>query len=705
MALYGKDHAGRRGGELVGTGFRLSVLEIILILLVGLSDPVFSQVSHIPLSVDPDPVGRGDRFTLTAIIPVSDTAGVFVDEPRFPEGLRLLTGPYIRPVFIESSPGGQEVDVSREAKVEISFTGTAQRTGMFIIPGFTVRAGNLSFKTVETILSVGIMKNKVLVVPLEVQWKILASRLYEGGVIPIVLQVKNQEKILFCDRIQVTQPADGLFEEVFGLGAVETTQVGAATLYHFPAASFLFIPSRSGGFTLPKAVVEADSISTGQGTLSGEASPLTFSVQPLPPEVRESGAVGKFTYKSTVSSSEVAAGADLVVQLKVEGEGNLGYLRFPEPEVPEGGFLYKKENHDLKVGNLGYTGWREVEYHYGFDTEGVVSIAVPPFSFVDPETDAVHLLPGREYSIRITPQKPGEEDKIPEPPFPFAPEEAGSVRGFSPGEFYTNPTNYLLLVPGPLALFVVFVTRKRKGFLAACVFFLAMARPDIEYAGMFSEGLDAYAKGDLDSAEKAFTGVLSGDEGNPSAYYNRALIRFRKGDIGNAVADVRKALYLAPFRGEYRRFLTFLEEQGNLTSQVAPVFSLYPDIFFFLLVVSVNAAGFMGVLVLSRKKGRFFIGFVLLGIVVLVSLTGLIVTSAGPPKQSGVVVVPDSQFKKIPVPSASDWASLQAGTSIRILGEAEGFYLAETGFGMKGWIDKKQVILDRLDLKTKDEKK
>jgi len=695
----GKNPSGRESAELVAG--RLFRAAFIVFLLLSCLEGAFPQGSPIPLVVDPNPVGKGDRFTLTAVIPVTDTAGVFVQEPELPASLKLQRGPFIRPVSGQSLAEIPELDISRGEKVEISYSGLAQSTGKFIIPSFSISAGNQSFRTVETILSVGVMKNKTLVLPLEARWQIKSPRIYQGSAVPLVLEVRNQEKILLFGRLRVEQPKDGLFDEVFGLGRVETTQVGSMSLYHFPAASFMFTPSRPGNFTLPKAVVETGitPLESGQsGSLSGEAPALNFTVLPLPPEVEESGAVGSFTLSSSISGAEASAGADVEILIRVEGEGNLSFLRIPSPLVQDGRFLFKREDHEFQAGDSGYKGYREVSYHYTFDNPGKALITVPPFHYVDPVTSFVHTLPGRNFSLSVRQVRPGEAE-IEERPFPFTPVRAGTGRGFSLGGYYRNPENYLILIPGPLVLFVVYFTRKRKFLLASVVLFLAMAQPDVGYSEKFSSGLAAYDRGALDEAERIFGEILAEEEADPALYYNLALIKFRNGDLGHAVAGARKALYLSPFHGEDRRLLSYLEEEGNLTYQVAPALSLHPDIFFLGLVVSVNAAGFVGVLVLHRRKGWFFILFVLLGAAVLVSLSGLVITSGAPQKRSGVVVAADSQFKRIPLARASDWAPLKPGTSVRVLGEAEGFYLAETGFGMKGWIEKDRVVLDGINLK------
>src|SRR6056297_394599 len=81
---------------------KLIFVQVVALFLTA----VFLQAqngSEVQVEVSPNPVGRGDRFSVTIRVPVENSSMVEVEEPGFDDAIMLLRGPYVRPVNIPGS--------------------------------------------------------------------------------------------------------------------------------------------------------------------------------------------------------------------------------------------------------------------------------------------------------------------------------------------------------------------------------------------------------------------------------------------------------------------------------------------------------------------------------------------------------------------------------------------------------------------------
>ena len=82
---------------------KLLKIFLIFILFFLIFSGLFAE--EILMEISPNPVGRGDRFSIDFFIDYEDMSSISVEPPELPEGLSLYKGPYIRPYWLQLPDG------------------------------------------------------------------------------------------------------------------------------------------------------------------------------------------------------------------------------------------------------------------------------------------------------------------------------------------------------------------------------------------------------------------------------------------------------------------------------------------------------------------------------------------------------------------------------------------------------------------------
>jgi hypothetical protein len=697
---------GRTGRRLVGA----------LLLLFAVVPSSADEPEILSFTIEPNPVGRGDRFGILILMDYPNPEGLTVREPQLPEGLEIRGGPSLRPATYDSADGLRKA-------VSIGYTLRGNVTGRTAVGSFEIESAEGEIvKTPERLVSIGLYRNRRLYIPLEVEWVGVPDRAYVGQAIPVIVGLQRQTSISGIDRVAIERPGNGVFAEAAGVGDIESTTVGDATLFNLPAAAYIWTPATSGRATLPSCSVTV-------GDLTGWSPEERVAVMPLPDQVVSTGAVGWFDFRASVDTTSVMRGEEVILFLRIEGRGNLNYLQVPDPRIDTAVQTSRDEISDFQPSMYGYTGSRFIEYRYLPDeTAAEIFIDVPDFSWVQPNTEEVHRTAGDVFRVGIRAEGEIEEDSDVRE-FPFEPESVEELTGVLLSYRYRDRENLLWLIPGFLFFLVFLILPKQVLPLLFLVLLFGgipfvdragptgpiQADPEVEpssetYAtDLVRLGRNHYDAGEFAEAADAYALAARVKPDLPGLLYNESLALYRSGDVSGAVTQVWKALVQVPGRMKYRRLLKWIESEEGLHRQLPPPFRLHPEIPYWAGIVLLNALFVVATLHRRSPKGITLILLISISALVLLAATGFTITGLSRNRAVAVVVSEESgtEVKRIPKETTDEWFRFPAGQTLYVKGKSGRLFLVKTADGLLGWVDQEALMwvtrfgfgaLDRIDI-------
>ncbi len=624
----------------------------------------------------PNPLRKGNRFTVSLYLDYDNPALVTSTAPVFPKALRLVRGPYIRGYFITSKDG------TSKRKTKVTYTFAALKTGRYVLGSFELTTPGGSYKTVPQVVTVGVYKNKRLYVPYEISWVERGENFYTGQAVTLTAVVTNLPDIMIFDTVSVSLPSNGLFTKIDDPGPITDRTVGFQKLYALPVAGYLYTPSRPGRVKIPGIRV------SGKGVTSVSRA-LYLTIKTPPESIRSTGAIGVFKRIYSVQPSALKKNGLLHVSVEVTGTGNLNYLEIPPLRVTGLTLIGEKDTQQY-TGNLdGYSGKRGKVYTYTAPHVGDASIHVPPFPFLNPETDRVQVLRGRQITLHVSENASG----LPaagDPLSTFKPEQVPAVSIPLKSNRYRDAVSYLWLLPGPLVFLVIYFAGRKKILIISLV--LVALSGGISGAAL-GGGVSLYEKGKYREAVNMYLDDLKGSPGSASLYYDLALGYHKLGMPGKAVYAAHIAAALSPFTKKYPALLHALETEAKLQYPVVVPGSVFPDTWLFILSLLVNGAGFIGVFYVTKKKNIYFIGMILLFGLSVVSSGGLLYAAWEQHQQYGVAARADTAVKKIPRDSSTAGFVLKEGETVKVVSSSGTYIFIENGIGVKGWVKKKNLLV------------
>jgi len=641
---------------------------------------IFSELNaqNFIMEISPNPVGRGDRFNIEFFIDYEDMSVITVTPPVLPEGISLYKGPYKRPYWLQLPDG------SNKKKTLITYTYSTNKVGRFEIGPFIITIGDNIQRTDPDIIRVGLYKKRELYMPYNVQWSFDSGSYYEGQAIPIILEVKDLEEVMLFNNVEVSSPEKGFIEGVSNLGQVYVSVIGNISLYTIPVRGFILTPSSAGRIKIPTGSVSARGISS--------TSKLAhLDILKIPEGINSTGAIGKFNISVWLANNNLNITENIELHIKIEGTGNLNYFQLQPPSGEGLTLVNTSENLDYSADRSGYTGNRETIYSYISDSPGDKSLTVPAFPFLDPESGTVNRGSIRNLSFHIDANLNIENDNIVTEIFPFLPKRVDD-HSFSSSGRYKVPSTYLWLLPGPLVFLIFFLTGRKKAILGVSIIFIA-AGGQINNDSIVDLAIDQYEAGEYEKAVEYFLESENELPDNSYISYNLALSYYQTGDYGRSVYRARDAFYHDPFNREYRDLVNYIEQKGEIFYPAELTFNLYPDAFLFLLMILVNAASFIGVIYLVKNRNIYFITAVLLFGLSVLTVGGLGFSIIQKNRQVGVVIQNRVSVKKIPFLESETVVEMKQGESVLVEGDSKNFLFISTGTGIKGWIDKSDLML------------
>ncbi|MDR2589141.1 MAG: BatD family protein [Spirochaetales bacterium] len=657
------------------------------------------------LVLAPERVEEGFEFTVSFVVPHPRPEDVGVEpEFRFPPAVELVRGPEISPAVLKNPVSGEWERLTR-----VSFLLRAVRPGRSVLGPVPFSLGTGDFLTASVLLECS--RAQAPTASFDLVWRSSPGELYEGESSAVFLEMTNLEGISVPELVSSPRPGGALFEEVKGLGGITGYTVGERELFSMTVASWLLTPSSAGRVTLPASRVRA-------GGVTVTSAPYSINVRGLPPEVKTSGAVGKFTVDSRLQRGEISLGESVSLFFRVRGEGNLNYLQPPLVSC-EGVLITSRE---VSASHLpferGYRGSTEWEFRLSPQNAGDFTLTVPRFFWLDPESGEVSSAPAKDYRLRVLREEvsAGGGPPLGKPGVLFS-RNLDSVEAW---DLCDKPYLYGFLLPAGFffvrgmrrarpkknsrALFFSLAFRFPGGLVLGAVFtgvFLCGS----SYAGagdvtelerseclaLVDRGAEAYENGAYGEAREAFLLAREGLPTSPGIYHNLGLAADALGDRAFSIFYFRRAVMLNPSAALLRSRLAEAERAADIT-HAAAVPDFHPDLFFLLLAAFCAALAGMPWLVRGRHVLLVCVGFLLFG--ALLSGAGEVYQSSARLRPWGIAAKGGGEMRKIPRAESSNWLTLAEGTAVDIISRGEDFFLVRTGTGIEGWLERGELLTD-----------
>ena len=136
-----------------------------------------------------------------------------------------------------------------------------------------------------------------------------------------------------------------------------------------------------------------------------KSQPIDIEVKPLPSKDKPSsfkGAVGQFTFTSSVDKTEMKSNDAFTVTLSISGNGNIELLELPKPNFPPDFEVYDpKITTNTKNNSYGISGSKKAEYVVIPRVSGDFTLNPIDFSYFDPAKNKYVSLSSDKYEIHV----------------------------------------------------------------------------------------------------------------------------------------------------------------------------------------------------------------------------------------------------------------------------------------------------------------
>lgn len=256
-------------------------------------------------------------------------------------------------------------------------------------------------------------------------------------------------------------------------------------------SQYLLFPQKSGTLTIPSITYEGlvitrnrnlDPIEAFFNGQSGYAEvkrkittpTLTIHVSPLPNKPEGfSGAVGKFSVSSSISTQEVDANEAVTLKINVKGSGNMKLIAIPEVNFPKDFETYDaKVNDKFELTRTGLAGTKEFEYLFVPRHAGTYEIPSADFIYFDTDSRSYKTLKTEAYTLKVNKGKggsgqnvsnySGQQQDVQQLNQDIRFIKQGDVELHQPGDTFFGTWKYGLSYLLPLLIFVIVLIVGRK---------------------------------------------------------------------------------------------------------------------------------------------------------------------------------------------------------------------------------------------------
>ena len=131
---------------------------------------------------------------------------------------------------------------------------------------------------------------------------------------------------------------------------------------------------------------------------------VVINVEKLPADKPRgfSGAVGRFSINSSISSDKLKSNEEFTLKVTVKGDGNMKLMGDPVVEFPSEFDVYDPIiTNKYKLTNRGFAGEKIYEYVVTPRTAGVFTLPAARFTYFDTATDSYRTVESKEYTIEV----------------------------------------------------------------------------------------------------------------------------------------------------------------------------------------------------------------------------------------------------------------------------------------------------------------
>jgi len=601
----------------------------------------------------------GEPFTLNVRFPIPQQSlsdeGSLLDvippkENFLPPSIQLFKGPLVQ-------TRRERVEGRLSAYLLVSYICVATRAGRFRLDPIQIKIGDQEYR-VEPFLVEVAQKDPPHRVPFELDWIIPKGSFYVGQAIPLKLVAKDLKALKESEAVQIEPTPLGILEKVANLSGKEPKNEQPGWVLS-TIGFYLYTPYREGSQSLPFVTVKIEGIEQ-------KLERTEISVLPIPPIVhRGSGAVGSFSAKASLDQSTISMGETTTLRIRIEGRGNLHWIKGPSIQAEECSLIYEGRNTHIRPTWEGYEGWIEETYRVVPERAGSFIVRVQPFFFWNPPQRRILELSFPPLSLQV--QEPKKEDtrKI-EPPKrvnldPLS--EDTKVSGWT--TWLYRPGSYFLFLPALFGLLGKRIWEKGRYALYLGGWFFCLGTLVLPFSG--------FHRTDPSSSHAI-------------KEFNVGVLYEREGQWQEALFHLRKAVYLSsdPL---FRKSVQKVEETYRPAFR-APLPRWVPDRWFFMGIGAFHLIA-LGSMVGDRKRGM---GWILgIGIsALLIASVGLYYSLSDLHKPWGMITDSNVLLRKVPSASSQEGIPVPSGSSFYV-GKEKGEYVFVFLEGVKGWVEKKNL--------------
>ena len=256
-------------------------------------------------------------------------------------------------------------------------------------------------------------------------------------------------------------------------------------------SQYLLFPQKAGKLTIPSITYEGVVVTRNQNIdpieafFNGQSGllelkkkittpALTINVSPLPNKPADfSGAVGKFTLSSSISTQEVDANEAVTLKISVKGSGNMKLIATPEVNFPKDFDTYDaKVNDNFQLTRTGLAGNKDFEYLFVPRHAGTYDIPAVKFTYFDTEARTYKTLTTEPYTIKVNKGKggagqsvsnySGQQQDVQQLNQDIRFIKTGDVALHQQGDTFFGTWKYWAAYLLPFLLFVLFIVMGRK---------------------------------------------------------------------------------------------------------------------------------------------------------------------------------------------------------------------------------------------------
>lgn len=400
----------------------------------------------------PSEVVQGDRFRVSYVVNTSDVDD-FKIEPF--EGLVELYGPSRSQSSSFSMVNGKTTSSS---SVTFSYTVTTDKAGTFHIPIATVTSGGHTVKSASPSITVlpsgsassgnsgnsGQSGSQAHSQADRMHTQNVGDRITNKDIFIAVTASKKrvfeQEAVLLTYKLYTlvnVNSLEGKMPELDGFHVQEINRQRQPELKmeHYNGknygtvvwSQYVVFPQQTGTLTIPEIKYEATIIQQNRSadpfdiffgggsmvqevrkTVMAPAVTLQVDALPTPKPANFSGAVGKFSIKSSLTPQQLKANDATTLRLTVSGTGNMKLMKAPVVAWPKDFESYDPKTEDkTHIGANGSTGSMVYDYITVPRHQGKYTLDPVEFCYFDPDARDYKTITAEGYTIDVEKGKGG----------------------------------------------------------------------------------------------------------------------------------------------------------------------------------------------------------------------------------------------------------------------------------------------------------